>query len=378
MHGNNRRLIIFRAVILFRSMAKVRILYLTSSLTRGGAEKQLYLLLRGLARTTYDPFVMAYHDAYWRGPIEALGVPVETLNTTSRLAKIILTIRALSRIRPEILHCVGASAGYIGRIAGFVTRVPIVIANERLTPLAKTGTERIIERALLPFTSLVMCNSNHARRAYQNVLDFPVGKLQTITNAIDVPEQPVIPWRCSEAPRIGYVANYRPLKRHDLFVAAAVQIARRFPGATFQLVGWGAGQARVEEMARAAGLSHCFRFLGEVGDTASFYQGLDIYLHVAEMEGVSNAILEAMSCRVPCIVTKTESNIEVVRHRENGLACDSSAEEIGRMVELLEADPVLTNSLVDRAYHELPLRFSPATLSRETEEQYRRLLHHRT
>jgi glycosyltransferase involved in cell wall biosynthesis len=219
-----------------------------------------------------------------------------------------------------------------------------------------------------------MCNSEPARRAYRNVLGFPEEKLATVTNAVDVPESKIVVQSHITNPRIGYVANYRPLKRHDLFVASASRIRKRFPGATFHLVGWGIGQHAVEQSVREAGLAECFEFLGEVSDTESFYRNIDLYLHVAEMEGVSNAILEAMGYGIPCVVTNTESNIEIVRHRENGLTCGSSAKDISETVELILKDHALRLSLTEKASMELGERFSPRTLATQTNKEYRRLL----
>jgi glycosyltransferase involved in cell wall biosynthesis len=60
-------------------------------------------------------------------------------------------------------------------------------------------------------------------------------------------------------------------------------------------------------------------FLGEIQDTPSFLNALDVFVLSSLFEGISNSLLEAMATRLPVIVSLTGGNPEVVVDGISGL-----------------------------------------------------------
>jgi glycosyltransferase involved in cell wall biosynthesis len=68
-------------------------------------------------------------------------------------------------------------------------------------------------------------------------------------------------------------------------------------------------------------------FTGHVDNVDEYLQASDCFVFPTEYEALSNCLLEAISCGLPCIATKTGGNIDVINHEENGLLFDVNDEE---------------------------------------------------
>ena len=64
-------------------------------------------------------------------------------------------------------------------------------------------------------------------------------------------------------------------------------------------------------MSNGLGLDAYVRFLGRLENTCAFYNMLDLFVMPSFYEGMSNSILEAMSCEVPVCVSDIPSNREI-------------------------------------------------------------------
>jgi len=71
-------------------------------------------------------------------------------------------------------------------------------------------------------------------------------------------------------------------------------------------------------MASSLGLNESLLFTGERTKIAPLLQAMDIFVLTSLYEGMPNAIMEAMSCALPCVATEVGGTPELVLHGKTG------------------------------------------------------------
>ena len=98
------------------------------------------------------------------------------------------------------------------------------------------------------------------------------------------------------------VGRMVPQKRPLEFLARAEGVLRLFPKTRFLWVGDGPLSDAWDEWVDAHKLGQSIRRLAWRNDVPSLLMAADVFLHVAEYEGLPLAILEAMSAELPCAI----------------------------------------------------------------------------
>jgi glycosyltransferase involved in cell wall biosynthesis len=98
------------------------------------------------------------------------------------------------------------------------------------------------------------------------------------------------------------VGRMVPQKRPIHFLETAVQIRAALPEARFLWIGDGALAEDWDQWVAARNLGEAIRRLPWQRDVPPFLFAADVFLHVAEFEGLPLAILEALSAGLPCTV----------------------------------------------------------------------------
>ena len=187
-------------------------------------------------------------------------------------------------------------AGAVYTNHGFVETAPLRRALLLIEPLLYRGIDRV-----------VVCSPHQVARLAR-VTRRPV---HLVDNAV----APVPPGVLSRSVArawlglghdclvIGVVGRLAPEKRHDVFMAAAARIARRYPDAILLVAGDGPRRHAVRRVARRHNLTDRVRFLGHVENVANVYAALDLLLHTSDTEAAPLAVMEAMAAGVPVVAT---------------------------------------------------------------------------
>jgi len=118
---------------------------------------------------------------------------------------------------------------------------------------------------------------------------------------------------------VGIVGRLVALKRHRLLFGAFERLAGEFPDLHLLVVGDGGADrdALIEEM-KSHPHSPRLHWAGHREDLERYYPAMDLLAAPSEVEGLSNAVLEAMACEVPVLAHQACGNSEVIRHGEDG------------------------------------------------------------
>ena len=109
----------------------IELLHVIETLGSGGAERLLHTNLAHLDRTRFRSRVVTIraHGDHWREPIEALGVPVESLGVGAP-RDLPGAVRSLSKRLSgggvDVVHTHLWEANVVGRLAGRMVGVPVI------------------------------------------------------------------------------------------------------------------------------------------------------------------------------------------------------------------------------------------------------------
>jgi glycosyltransferase involved in cell wall biosynthesis len=200
---------------------------------------------------------------------------------------------------------------------------------------------------------LLICNGRAVQATFSPVVPAPVA---IVPNGVDTNVfHPGAGDRTRYRPReasavVGFAGRLATTKRPEDVIALAARLRHSHPGVRVLLAGEGSRRAECERLARVSGADNV-TFLGFVADMASFFAACDVIVLPSAEEGSSNALLEAMACRKPVVVTDIPALVEQVAHGQTGLVyplADIAA--FARAVESLLAEPARREALAQRAF----------------------------
>lgn len=360
-----------------------RVAYVIGELGTGGAEYQLYELLRGLDRTRYQPvvFVLA-RGGYWAGPVRDLGLPVHELaaRSSADVGRLRRLRRALRGVAPHLLHTVLWSGNSYGRLASIGLRIPVVIAAER-NVIARPGWQIALERVLDRSTDCYLVNSHAIVERLVGAQGLPAAKMQVVHNGIDLTRLPPFALDRRSARRalgfdparrlVAQVGRLEPQKDYPTFLAAAARIAVAAPDVDFLIVGVGGLRGALEAAARTAGLAARVRFLGLRHDVPAVLAGVDVLALTSRWEGLPNVVIEAMATGAVAVATDVGGCRELIDPGETGvLVAPGEPAAVARAVLQVLNSTELATRLASAARRRIESEFTVEAMVRKTSAVY--------
>ena len=111
------------------------------------------------------------------------------------------------------------------------------------------------------------------------------------------------------------------------------------------LVGDGGLRGELEARARQTGVQVEFRGVVPNQELPAILADADVFVLPSSREGHPKALLEAMSCGLPCVGTNVPGIREVLHHLDNALLCDLTKEDLASKITQILIDPELAARL---------------------------------
>ena len=174
------------------------------------------------------------------------------------------------------------------------------------------------------------------------------------------------------------VGNIRRIKGIDVLVRTAQRVCRELPDAVFVIAGSlyeSDYSEEIQAMIRQLGLEKNVRLLGFVADPVPLLKMSDAFCLLSRSEGFCNALLEAMACGVPCVVTRVGGNPEAITDGQNGfmVSVEDDAAAAETLLMLLR-DPEQRAQIGESGRKSVQTRFSADVMIQKLIKVYRGLL----
>jgi L-malate glycosyltransferase len=311
-----------------------RVLYLIDRLhsTAGGAEGIVHKLCRFLPAHGFDCSVATFwagEDVAAEFPCEVTVLPMAKPYLWSATQRAVAFSGLLRSERVEILHTFFRVSDVWGGIVARLSGCPILISSRRDMGILRSKKDRVQYSFANPLFTQVQAVCERVREYCIREDRLSPKKVVTVPNGIDldaVDAQPAIDRNAAfgvdDGTRVVItIANARPVKGIDVLIRAAAVVRKQLPDVIFPIIGETHGPEYLEELlglAQQLGVGRNIRFLGRRSDVYSLLKSCDLFCLPSRSEGMSNALLEAMACRLPCVVTAVGGNPEVVVESQTG------------------------------------------------------------
>jgi glycosyltransferase involved in cell wall biosynthesis len=233
--------------------------------------------------------------------------------------------------------------GLIAKLSGCST----LISTRRDMGILRSSKHKVGYRLMNPLFDCVLAVSDSVRDYCIREDRIDPGKVITLYNGIDlenvnrVRDMNIVPESLRGlTPLVTTVAHVRRIKGIEVFLQAAAITRRTFPQAKFLVVGdiWDKEFfGELQTLSRGLGLDSSVVFLGATEDVIPYLRISHLFCLLSHSEGFSNALLEAMACSLPCVVTQVGGNGEAIEDGESGFLVQAGDAETAaaRIIELI-------------------------------------------
>ncbi len=340
-----------------------KVLHVITRMIIGGAEWNTFYSLKLHDRNRYEPLLACGPETGPEGSlIEAtkeIGVPVyiisdliREISLKSDLKALVQLVRLYRNLQVDIVHTHTSKAGILGRLAGRLAKVPVVIHTVHgfafTAPIPKwqkklyIALEKMAGRwcdaliflskplmaeagrlgigdpktyALIPSGIDVKAFRNEANNGNREAML----KLMGLTNHI---------------PIIGTVSRLVKDKGLEMLLEAAAKLKAR--GFDFHIVWVGDGPIRpeLEALAKQLGVADRLLITGMCTNVPAWVSCFDLFVLPTLWEGMGRVFLEAQAAGVPVIGTKVGGVPDVVKDGITGILVPPN--DINALVEAME------------------------------------------
>lgn len=320
-------------------MEKQRVLHLITQLELGGAQRNTLYTVGHLSRDRFIPMLACGPGGKLDAETTASDwktffIPhlVRPVHPLYDLRALLELYRVLRDVKPHILHTHSSKAGILGRMAGYLAGVPVIIHTFHgfgFTP----DQPRWLYRLFIALERFCARLSSHlifvSRDNEQEAEALHVG--ETIPHSLirsgirlgiarpktSFPSELRIP---QEAKVVISVGNFKPQKNPLDLIRVASQVIRSDGSVHFVLVGDGELRDAARALTESEGIVDHVHFLGWRDDIADLLAAADVFLLTSLWEGLPRALVEAFAAQRPAVAYAVNGVRDILIDGENGFA----------------------------------------------------------
>jgi glycosyltransferase involved in cell wall biosynthesis len=316
----------FEAPHVIKQIRPIPVLHVITRLTLGGSAENTVATTLGLMRAGYGCTLaagLAGSDADVVADARRRGCAVVDVPSLRREvgvadgAALAGLVRRMRRQRPAIVHTHTSKAGFLGRLAARIARVPVVIHQPHghifygyygpRTTAFYIGLERLAAR----WTDVIVTLTP---RGTEEHLAQRIGRAaQYVSVPSGVPTAALrerAPARAAARAHLGVapgdfvvaaLGRFVPVKGFDVLVAALPRLLQAAPGARVLLIGDGPERASLAALAARLGVSGRITVTGATTDVGAYLAAADVFAAPSRNEGMGRALVEAMALGLPVV-----------------------------------------------------------------------------
>lgn len=373
--------------------SRIKVLHVVTRFIAGAGGNTLLTAI-GTDRVRYEVWVAGASGGPLWERAEKAGVMTvklerfrEVISPLDDLRVLIALVKLLRRERFTVVHTHSSKGGFLGRLAAFLCRTPVVIHTihgfgyhdgmSRGRRLLYLSLDRFARRLTDAFIAVA---PEVAREAVEMRLALP-GAVSVVPSAVELAEIPThkdqgiraelrIP---ADGPLVGTVGRLDFQKAPLDFVRMAAGVASAHPDSRFVMVGEGPLMGETRAEARRLGVE--IMFTGFRHDAARIAACFDVFVLPSLYEGLGRALCEALASGRPVVATAVNGVVDIIEPGSTGLlAPPAHPEKLARNVIWLLEHPTSARRMGEAGRTRVRALFEPSIMCRLIEQIYARVL----
>jgi len=369
-------------------MSKLRLLYCQETVGSGGVEQRKLSAAKYFLNGNYElKLVCTEAKQSMAAKFESLGAEIIIIGKQRNIFNISAYFKLLKIIRsykPHIIHGAVFGGVALACVAGFLGRVPVIIAEETSDPQNRSARASKLLRLLVSLSDKIIAIAPSVVIYLNKVAHIPLKKIQLINNGVEVPrtvhKNEVDQIRLNlgitdDDIVIGSVGRlFDDHKRFTDLVKAIAALPQKH-NLKLLIVGDGADREMIKKTAADFGISNLLCMAGYQTDTAPFYALMDIFCLASQREGFGLVAAEAMLHKLPVIATAVGGLKDVVVNGQTGyLVPPLQPEAMSKKIALLLSNKELRKQLGEAGYDKAIKEYTAGVYLEKVEDLYKELL----
>ncbi|MFH0889361.1 MAG: glycosyltransferase family 4 protein [Planctomycetota bacterium] len=393
-------------------MHKIKIVQVITRLIKGGAQKICLDIVEGLSKDQYEIHLISgpntgTEGSLWQRANNIRNIHIKVIpqlvRNISPLCDLIALFRLylyFSKIHPDIVHCHTSKAGFVGCVAAWLARVPIIIylpqghifASGAHIPNVSGNILKLKLFYLLTRFSSLLCTKiiavNNTDKNEQIALRLaPPYKYEVIYNAIDtkICDAPcetsinACPIRDTPATNrypILATAGRLSSEKGQVYLLEAVKLVKnKFPDVLLLVIGDGPLRNTLETKVEQLDIKDNIRFLGMLENIIPALEKIDIFILPSLYESFGIVLLEAMAQAKPIIASNVGGIQDVVVHNQTGIlvAC-ANPEVLSMAIISLSNNKELARKMGLAGYERVNKLFRKEQMVNNFDDLYNRMV----
>jgi glycosyltransferase involved in cell wall biosynthesis len=359
-----------------------------NSISKGGSERQMLELIKGLTRSSdsgFEIFLISMKNKIEYDYVYNLPIRFEIIEKrgTKNFNYVLRLRKIIKEFKPDIIHSWDITASVYLSVAKLFLKQKLIngfIVNA-YDGLGWKDSRYLRVKLLTPFCNRIVANSKAGLRAY----DITSSKATCIYPGIDFSRFDDLKKSDKVALELlgtkkenhfiaTMVASFDHRKDYDTLVEAAIKMCTDNSEIFFLLIGDGPERERLQNLVIAKDLAKQIFFLGKRNDVEAILQITDVGLLITPSEGISTSIMEYMAMGKPVIATDGGGNKELVIDGENGFLIPQKSPDviIDRLQKLIK-DKKLCGTMGSWGYSWVREKFSLTNMTNSYIQLYRQL-----
>lgn len=371
---------------------KIRILHVVLSMETGGLENGIVNLVNHSDQENFCVDVLCLREkgelaARIDNPNSHVKFSRDKENSIYSAVKKVISANKESPY--DIIHSHGFTTMLACWLAGFFSKSYIQINGEHGTLYYGSLKKRLIQKFLFSRMALNLSVSENLKNLIIDKFNITKNNFLPIINGVNTSKftndnpsetkQEYTPLHDLKIPMddiiIGSVGRLVAIKNYHSLIEAFTIVSQSHKNCHLVLAGDGPERKELENQIKKNTMSNRIHLLGRRDDVPILMKQFDIFVLPSFSEGLSNTILEAMSCGTPVVASNVGGNKEIVIEGVTGhLYSSNNITDLAFVLDDLVSNPYKIKQLAKESRLHILKNHSIESMVSNYEDTYQKLL----